>query len=137
MSFEVFTRRLAPLGKTPSFTIQKRGTLSLNRSAYALLGEPEAVELLYDRDNSVVGMRPVGSDGPHAYPFRPLSKPRADDEDRGPVVVAGTAFTQYYGIDTTVSRRWVPEMHDGVLCVDLKQEGTVATSNRSRGKTAD
>jgi len=28
-------------------------------------------------------------------------------------------------------------MRDGVLCVDLKQEGTVATSNRSRGKTAN
>ncbi len=137
MPFEVFTRRLAPLGKTPTFTIQKRGTLSLNRSAYALLGEPAAVELLYDRDEHVVGMRPVEADEPHAYPFRPLSKQRDDEEDRGPVVVAGTAFTQYYRIDTTVSRRWVPEMRDGVLCIDLKQEGVVATSNRSRGDTAN
>ncbi|MGQ4818130.1 hypothetical protein ACQ1ZK_13345, partial [Enterococcus faecium] len=118
------------LAKTPSVTIQKRGLISLNRAAFALMGEPEAVELLYDRDEKIVGLRPVGEVSAHSYPLRPQS----NKQDSGPLMVGGTAFTQYYGIDTTVSRRWVPTLVDGVLCVDLKVEGAVATSNRSSDK---
>ena len=45
--FETFTRRMVPLVKKPTVTIQKRGTLSFNKAAQVALGEPEAVELLY------------------------------------------------------------------------------------------
>jgi hypothetical protein len=128
MGFEVFNKRLAPLSKTPSVTIQKRGLMSLNRAAYALLGEPKAVELLYDREERVIGLRPVSEDVPHAYPLRAQSS----KQQAGPLMLAGTAFTQHYDIDTSVSRRWVPRMRGEVLCIDLKQEGVEATSNRGR-----
>jgi len=131
MGFEVFTKKMAPLGKQPSVTIQKRGLISINRSAHALMGEPVAVELLYDREQRIVGLRPATEDVPHAYPLRPQSNKQ---EGSGPLMVAGTAFTQFYEIDTTVSKRWTPAMQDGVLCIDLKQEGIEATSNRSRAQ---
>jgi hypothetical protein len=130
MAFEVFNKKLAPLSKGPSVTIQKRGLMSINRAAYALLGEPQAVELLFDRESKMIGLRPIEETAAHAYPLRPQS----NKQDSGPLMVAGTAFTQYYEIDTTVSKRWVPKLEDGILCIDLKQEGVIATSNRTRAR---
>jgi hypothetical protein len=130
LPFEVFEKRMAPLGKAPSVTIQKRGLFSINRAAHALLAEPETVELLYDREARIVGLRPVDPAVPHAYIMRPQSSNR----DTGPLIVAGTAFTQYYNIDTTVSRRWVPELRDGILCIDLDGPSVEIVGNRSISK---
>lgn len=130
MGFEVFDRRLKPLAKAPVVTILKRGVMSLNRAAHALIGEAETVELLFDREEKIVGIRPVGDDVPHGYPVRP----QAQGKTTGPVLIAGTAFTQYYDIDTTASRRWTPTMQGDVLCLDLKEPGTPVVGNRS-GKT--
>lgn len=126
MAFEVFNKKLAPLTKGPSVTIQKRGLISINRAAFAMLGEPSAVELLFDRESRVIGLRAIDETAAHAYPLRPQS----NKQGTGPLILAGTAFTQYYEIDTAVSKRWVPTLVDGMLCIDLKQEGVVATSNR-------
>jgi hypothetical protein len=131
--FEVFTKRLVPLVKQAAVTIQKRGTMSVNRAAFVAMGEPEAIELLYDPTEKIIGMRPVPAETEHAYPVRAQSSKKED----GPYLVAGTAFTRYYGIDTTVSKRWPVEMQDDVLCLDLKQQGTIVTSNRSRSTAAD
>lgn len=127
MAFEVFDKRLTPLTKAPTVTIQKRGVMSLNRAAHALIGDADTVELLYDRDERVVGIRPTSDDVPHAYPVRPQSANKAT----GPLLIAGTAFVQYYGIDTTTSRRWSPTVQDGILCIDLKEGGTPIVGNRS------
>lgn len=131
--FEVFTRRMVPMTKQPSVTIQKRGLISLNRSAQVALGEPEAIELLYDREQKIVGIRPVDPKEPHAYPLRAQG-----GKTDGTYLIAGTAFTKYYGISTEISRRFVAEMQDGVLCIDLNKDSTIVTSNRnSRGGSED
>lgn len=127
-NFETFTKRMAPLVKAPYVTIQKRGTISLNAAAHAAIGSPEAVELLYDKSARIVGFRPVDKSAEHAYPLR-----TSGGKAVGPYILSGTAFTKYYGIDTTVSRRWVGRMVDGVLCIDLTEPGTEVTSNRSGG----
>lgn len=131
--FEVFTKKMAPLGKTPGVTIQKRGIITINRSAHALLGKPRAVELLFDRERKRIGLRPVDESAQHGNLLRPQGS-----GDTGPMVVAGTAFTKYYNIDTAVSRRWVPQLEDGVMVLELDQ-GVVITSNRNSGTqdTAD
>lgn len=126
-NFEVFTRRMVPLVKQPAVTIQKRGNMSVNRAAFVALGEPQAVELLYDPSEKIVGFRAVSAETEHAYPVRPQGQ-----KEDGPYIVAGMAFTKYYGIDTSISRRWSASMQGDILCIDLKQEGTVVTSNRGR-----
>jgi len=132
MGFEVFKKSSAPLAKVPSVTIQRRGLISLNRSAYSLIGDPEAVELLYDRSDRVIGLRPAELTSPNAYPVRAQGS-----EDTGPLLVAGQMFTKYYGIDTTQAIRYVdPKVVDGILCIDLKSEGQAVTSNRSRPKAS-
>ncbi|MDQ2959078.1 MAG: hypothetical protein M3Y42_19245 [Actinomycetota bacterium] len=125
--FEVFTRRLVPLKKTPLVTIQKRGTISLNKSAYAALGEPEAVELLYDRDERVIGLRPAEPTLEHAYPVR-----SATGKGAGPFVISAIAFTKFYDIDTGESLRWQAQLIENVLCIDLDSTATPVTSNRAQ-----
>ncbi len=124
--FEVFTRRLVPLKKTPLVTIQKRGTITLNKSAYSALGEPDAVELLYDRDERIVGLRPVEASLEHAYPVRPTIS-----RGSGSYVISALAFTAFYDIDTEQPRRWHAHLVDDVLCIDLDSAGTPVTSNRA------
>jgi hypothetical protein len=129
--FETFKKRMVPLKKAPYVTIQKRGTMSFNAAAHAALGNPEAVELLYDVKQQIMGVRAVDPAVEHAYPLRSPSK-----KDQS-FILSGTAFTKYYEIDTTVSTRYPATMEDGILCIDLKQEGTVVTSNRrGTGKKA-
>ena len=57
MPFEIYKRQRAPASIEPAVTIQKRGTFSLNSAAYAVLGSPKAVELLYDRERELIGLR--------------------------------------------------------------------------------
>ena len=127
MPFEVFDKRMTPLAKAPSVTIQKRGVISLNKAAHDLIGNAETVELLYERDRQVMAVRSTDDSSPHAYAVRNGSK-------RGPgqAIISATAFTQHYGIDTTATRRWKPFVEDGMLCVDFTQEGTVITGNRTK-----
>ncbi|MCC5781844.1 hypothetical protein CRM73_02585 [Kocuria sp. CCUG 69068] len=127
MPFEVFDKRMTPLAKAPSVTIQKRGVISLNKAAHGLINSAMTVELLYDRDRQVMAVRATDDSSPHAYAVRSASK-------RGPgqAVISATAFTAYYGIDTTATRRWKPFMEEDMLCVDLSEEGTVITGNRTK-----
>lgn len=126
MAFEVFKKSSAPVSTVPSVTIQKRGLISLNRAAYELIGSPEAVELLWDFDRRVIGLRATDLANPDAYPARPQSA----QSNRGPILVAGSLFTRYIGLDTTEAKRWVPQVEDGILTLDLKVEGQPVSSNR-------
>lgn len=127
MPFEVFQKSSAPLARVPSVTIQKRGLISMNRSAHALIGSPDAVELLYDPERKLIGLRPSVETDPNAYPARPQSAKTG----KGPILVAGTKFTQFYGIDTTQSLRYVPTAEDGMLIIDVSKPGQIVSSNRS------
>lgn len=124
--FEVFTRRMVPLAEKPYVTIQKRGNMTLNKSAHVALGEPTAVELLYDAEDKIIGFRAVNEGVEHAYPLRGQG-----GKEAGPFIVAGMAFTKYYGIDTSTARRFPATMEGDVLCVDTSQPGTDVTSNRN------
>lgn len=127
MPFEVFDKRMTPLAKAPSVTIQKRRVISMNKAAHDLIDNAETVELLHDSDRSIMALRVADDSSPHAYAVR-------SDSKRGPgqAIVSATAFTAHYGIDTTATRRWKPFVEDGMLCVDLTQEGTVITGNRTK-----
>ncbi len=124
-NFETFDKRAVPMTKRPQVTIQAKGTLSFNASSYHVLGKPEAIELLYDREERVIGFRPVDKDSLNAYPMRPVSA-------GGTYVVAGNAFLKYYDIPFGSPVRYDADYADGILMVDLKKEGRVATSNRNR-----
>lgn len=64
MPFEVFDKRMTPLAKAPSVTIQKRGVISLNKAAHDIIGNAGTVELLYDRDRQVMALRATDDSSP-------------------------------------------------------------------------
>lgn len=96
---------------------------NLSKAAIDLIGNPDAVELLYDPDTKTIGIRPAPRDTPHAYVIR--GGPGAATS-----VVSASAFTRHYGLDTSVGRRYTPTVHDGTLCIDLRDPGTPVHSNR-------
>jgi hypothetical protein len=116
--FETFTKTLVQLRAKPRVTVQKRGTITLNTAAFAALGSPAAVELLFDPDAHVLGLRPAPVTAGHVAFVRPSTKSGC-----GPYVVSAMAFVNHYKIDTSVARRWPATVEDGVLCVDLAQPG--------------
>lgn len=130
--FEVFRKRMAPLVKHPYVTMQKRGVISMNAAAHAAMGNPKAVELLYDSDEKVIGLRPAEESSEHAYPVRGTAS-----HSDSTFMVSGTAFTKYYGIDTSVSVRRSASIQDGILCIDLKDPGTPIVGNRARELTSE
>jgi hypothetical protein len=120
---------MAPIGAQPFVTIQSKGPLSLNRAAFEALERPEAVALLYDPEERIVGLEKVAPDSLDAYPVRPQAGNNW--------LVAGQAFTKFYRIDTSIARRYKAQlMEGGILAFDLKGEWMEATSPRQRTPSA-
>lgn len=125
MAFETFKRQRAPLTTEPAITIQKRGTFSLNAPAFEALGSPEYLELLYDRDERLIGLRKADAHVPHAYVVRPLGNGTTQ-------MVSGTAFLAFYGIEFDAARRWIGRLQDDMLVIDLKEPGVEVTGSRAK-----
>lgn len=126
-NFVTFNRGLLQLKANPQITILRRGILSLNQPAHSALGSPDAVELLYDPCERVVGLRPVDPRAENSYIVR---RPRSGG--RGPFVITAMAFTKLYEIDTTQSLRRDAFLDNDILCVCLNDAATPVTSNRAR-----
>jgi hypothetical protein len=125
--FEEFDRRGVPVGAKPFVTVQKKGTLSLNRAAFEALGSPKMVVLLYNPERKIIALRPSDEDNPRAYPVRRLG------ERGNTYIVAGTAFTAHYEIPTEPARRFQATKADGnILLIDLTSDSTVVTGPRGR-----
>jgi hypothetical protein len=112
-SFELYERGSAPIRTAMTLSVLAKGTFSLSQAAFAAMGRPEAVQLLYARDENLIGMRPVDVDARSAYAVR---------VHLGNINVSAMGFCQQYGIDLSHSRRYRAEFLDGMLVVDLRQE---------------
>lgn len=126
MAFETFKRNRMPSNVEPAITIQKRGALSLNNAAFEALGAPGFVELLYDRDERLIGIQKSDENTSHAYAVRGTGVNQATR------VVSGKAFLAYYDIPRGVARRWIAQERDGMLVIDLKQPGTEVSGHPGR-----
>lgn len=124
MGFQVFDKRNAPMKGAPSVTVQRRGIISINGPAHALIGASRVVELLFDQDRKVMAIRPAER-SPRAYELREPSR-------SGQTILSATAFTQAFDIDTSVSRRFDPFVEDGMLCIDFNGPSTVIQGNRTK-----
>jgi hypothetical protein len=133
VAFKVFEKGSAPIQTVPSVTIQKRGLISMNRAAHALLHEAEAVELMWDADRKVIGLNPTDPGNVNAYPVRP----QVADSTKGPLLIAGNLFTKFIGLDTTEAHRWTPTVEEGVLCIDTSTPGGRVNSNRKKASDSN
>jgi hypothetical protein len=131
MPFEVFSKRSAGKMRQPTITVQKRGTLSVNASAAAFLAggeipdEEVPLELLFDRERNILGMRRAQTEHVSVYMLRKQAKSDS-------FLIAGKAFTAYYGIPTGEARRYVAkDFGEGVLGAELGGEYTDASREES------
>ena len=113
--FEKFRRYKVTEAPTPMVAFHVRGLFALNELAYDALNRPEAIELLYDRDEKIIGFKASTRESPDAYAVRHHTKHSYQVEGRG--------FIRYYGIpEEAGGKRYRAEMIDDILAVDLKQQ---------------
>ena len=130
MPFEVFQGQRVRVTDEPTITIQKRGNISLNLPAYEALGSPDHVELLYDRERKLMGIRKTtDSKSQSAYVVRSVT-PR-NNRPPSSYVLSGIAFAAYYGIPVESAHRWTAQEEDGMLVIDLNTPGLTVVSNRN------
>lgn len=128
-NFEGFRHRRTVTSTKPEGSIQRpRGILGLNAAAYRLLKEPAAVELLYDRDDQIIGVRAEDPEAAWAYTMRKQKNSQS-------YVVAAKAFFDYYGISLDgPSEKYSVQMYGDILGIDLKGDRIeVIGSRRKRG----
>lgn len=122
---------LEPSESRPQITIQRRGTLAINSAAFEALSSPAAVELMFDADRQIVGLRASAATAVNAYPVQGLGKPPHR------YLIAGAAFTKYHGIATDIGRSWYANLQDAILCIDLTTAGIeLSRDQRARNSVA-
>jgi hypothetical protein len=125
--FVPFDRRFKPMPDIPHVTLQREGRLiSMNQKAYQLLQSPASVELNYDPDEKLIGIRAIKPTDERGFAIRKQGHNNSGFE------VAAQAFTRYWGIDTSIARRYKAYMEGPYLVIDLKSEGVDATGIRSK-----
>lgn len=114
-NFEKFRRSKATSAPVPMVSVHLRGIFALNDLAYEALDEPDAIELFYDKQERIIGMKGALRSSPDAYVVR-----------RGTAhsfQVEGRTFLKFYGIPREATgRRYVAELDGDILTIDLKQE---------------
>lgn len=114
MPFEVYSKSSAAAQGAAIISIQQRGVISLNRAAFAALGEPGAVELLYDRERRLMGLRSSNLKAQNAQRVRTNSKGST-------YLVSAASFMSHYDIPMTEAHRWIAQMEGDVVFIDLNQ----------------
>jgi hypothetical protein len=123
-NFEIFRRGAAPIGKQPYVTLNKRGVFLINKAAYQAIGQPQAVIMMFDPSEKIVGMQPVEAGTADAYAVHTTTRDRS-------FLVSGKAFCNYYELPLGTSIRYPASVNDGILCINIAEGGTEVSSNRS------
>jgi hypothetical protein len=85
------------------------------------------VQLLYDADERIIGLRPVPRGEPNSYLVRANPGGRS-------FAISATSFLRHYGIPARPTVRRDAELVDGVLCVRVDDAGVPVTSNRAKSR---
>lgn len=90
--FDLFTDHFRRVTKAPTASIHSKGVIALNALCLQKMGEPQAVQMLYNAEQRVIALRPVPEGAPYSMPVRfPNRGSRS-------AVVSAKAFLDSYGI---------------------------------------
>jgi hypothetical protein len=120
--FKVFYGKGKRPGEEAAISIHRTGSLHLNRAAYAMLAEPQAVELSFDERLKIVGLRGVAAEVEHAYAVQ-------RDRERASYAVSATAFCTACKIDRGQARRYKATRYGEHIGIDLT--APIAVTSRS------
>jgi hypothetical protein len=109
----------------PRVTLGLKGTFFLNRFAYEALGSPTAVEMLFDGNERVIGLKPTDPRRRNAFVIKPHGK-------RGYRRLSAAAFMKHYRIknDRTILFENIDLDDDGVLLLDMNKTIYVGRGSR-------
>lgn len=112
-------------------TINKLGTIAMNRVTYQRMDEPAAFLVMFDRVNNRIALKPTGATMKNAYPARKYGR-------RGGRVVRAFRLLTEFGvvIKDTVEFKDAEIDTDGQLILDLRSARVSprAHSQSRRGK---
>lgn len=111
--------------REPRVTLGRKGTFYLNGDAFEVLGEPGAVELLYDGNRRIIGLKPTDPRKLNAFVIKHHGTGRYKR-------ISAAAFCQHYRLrlDGTYLFDGVDLDHDGVLLLDMAKMITVGRGAR-------
>ncbi|HQZ95918.1 MAG TPA: hypothetical protein PLP21_06335 [Pyrinomonadaceae bacterium] len=112
-----------PPGERIHITINKKGLLMMNRNVHKLLSNAEAVELMFNRKDGVIGISPAHAQLSEAFPVV---------DKGGSFGINASPFCRHFGIKVQGTEAFVnPEIDDtGVL--ELNLATTVSIGHRKR-----
>ena len=115
-----------PMATRVHVTLDRRNVIMLNANLYEQLGKPKAAVLLFDKINSVIGIRPDSSGRANAFPV----KQKTGSSGR---LIRATPFCQHYGVkvDRTTTFPTAEIDADGVLRLDLKTTTEIGRRRKS------
>lgn len=90
----------------PVLTIGSDGKFQLNVAAWELLGGPRAVQLFFEENEDLIGIRPATEGNPDAYAVTNADKPNYKK------VISSTSFCKYYKIDTEETSQYTVSFSD-------------------------
>jgi len=112
----------AMTGKEPHVSIFSYGKIYLNKRAVELLGEPDAVALMYDKRQSVIVVQGVPPSRHYAFHLQ-----KKDKRSHGSTIAA-TSFFNHHSIrpgGTLAFRNPTLNQH-GILILDLNEVDSVS-----------
>lgn len=110
---EEVKRRSRVPSSSPEVTVQRGGSLGLNKAAIEALGRPTRARLAVRITPPLIGIRP-SEEHPDSYTVQ--------DNARGAVINAKSAVLRL-NLDLTIARRYPAKLVEGGLIIDLSQPG--------------
>ncbi len=106
-------------------TLGPKKAIMLNEVAFRALGEPAAVELLFDEGSRVIGLKPVDIRRRNAFAL----KPKAGSRHR---VIRAAAFCTHFGItvDRTVLFHEIDIDREGIMKLEFAKAINVSRGAR-------
>jgi len=99
--------------RKPRVILSNTGALTLNAKAFEMLGDPAAIRLLFDVQNSRIGVRREDAEVEHALPIRKHGV-------RGVVHIGGFCKKFSIRIETTIEFSNVRTDPDGTMVLDMR-----------------
>ena len=118
MAFEEFKKSKYHSSKGNFITITKTGVLNVSVEAYEkYLKAFEYVKFLFDKENNLIGIKPMKEKHPDYYNIRVMQRGTGS---RG-ISISAVAFLKHYKVDFSKKQKLEPKWQDDLLVLDLNK----------------
>lgn len=94
-------------------SLSPRGVFTLNQPTFEEMGQPDAVELLFDDGQRLIGLSPVAKDAPYAYMVRKQKTNKS-------YLIGARPFCHHFRLNIEQTIRFNDiKVIDGVLVLDM------------------